>query len=198
MTIYLMRHGETEWNVAGRLQGQKDSPLTARGRAQAAAMGRRLAPLLAVGPPLTLWASALDRSWHTARLLAAELACDPAAIRRDARLNEQSLGPWDGLTDGEMMARDEAAWTAWRRPADLWMAAAPGGESRADMALRARAWLDTIDMSATHMVVGHGVFNRILRGVYGGFGRDRVTALESFPHEAILVLERGRETWLDG
>jgi probable phosphoglycerate mutase len=206
MAIYLLRHGGTEWNTVGRFQGQQDSPLTAQGRTQATAMGRRLATHLAMGEAgavvPTLWASALGRSGHTAALVAAELGLAPETVRRDARLNEVSLGSWNGLTDGEMMARDEAAWTAWRRTADPWIAAAPGGESRADMARRAQAWLDehvpAVPQMAPHVVVGHGAFNRVLRGLYCGFGRDFIMALDSFSHDAILILEHGQETWLDG
>ena len=62
--LYLLRHGETEWNVQGRLQGRLDSPLTERGQEQA----RRQAELLAALPPMAAWASPAGRAVATARI----------------------------------------------------------------------------------------------------------------------------------
>ena len=69
--IYLCRHGQTVFNQSRRYQGQVDSPLTALGRAQASAMGRRLAGL--VGADVTVWASPLGRAQETLALILAEL-----------------------------------------------------------------------------------------------------------------------------
>ena len=65
-TIYLFRHGETEWNVAGKMQGRLDSPLTERGRQQALAHGRLLANLT---PVECLWVSTANRTRATADLV---------------------------------------------------------------------------------------------------------------------------------
>src|SRR5579864_3425707 len=95
MTIFLVRHGETEWNRARRYQGWSDSPLTARGVAQAAAIGRGLATIPeAVGAAIV--ASPLGRARRTAEIIA-ECLQYKAPIRFDDRLREISLGSWDGL-----------------------------------------------------------------------------------------------------
>ena len=68
--LYLLRHGETAWNLERRLQGSKDSPLTTRGREQAAAMGRALAAELACEPGPTIFLrSPLGRTRETASFL---------------------------------------------------------------------------------------------------------------------------------
>src|ERR1051326_8727117 len=94
MTIFLVRHGETEWNRERRYQGWSDSPLTARGIAQAEAIGRCLRDLPeASGAEIV--ASPIGRARHTAEIIAACLqhATPP---RLDERLREISLGAWDG------------------------------------------------------------------------------------------------------
>jgi len=111
--LYLLRHGETEFNIEGRLQGQRDSPLTARGRAQARAHGALLKTLIA--EPET-------------------------AIETDPRLKEIAYGEWEGLTWAEAEARDPDAWAARER--DRWGFVVPGGESYAMVAVRAGAFLD--------------------------------------------------------
>lgn len=86
--IYLVRHGETEWNRAGRMQGQLDSPLTERGQAQARAVGETLAELTNGANGLALVASPLGRTMATATIIAEAL--DSLNIATDARLMEMS------------------------------------------------------------------------------------------------------------
>ncbi len=96
--LYLLRHGETEFNLEGRLQGQQDSPLTARGRAQARAHGALLKTLIAEPEAWRVVASPLGRTMDTARLACAELGLPEAAIETDPRLKEIAFGDWEGLT----------------------------------------------------------------------------------------------------
>ena len=106
MTIFLVRHGETEWNRTRRYQGWSDSPLTLRGIAQAEAIGRRLAALPeAANAPIV--ASPIGRARRTAEIIAECLdRTDPPLL--DDRLREISLGSWDGLDRREIMARAPA------------------------------------------------------------------------------------------
>ena len=101
--IYLIRHGETEWNRAGRMQGQLDSPLTERGQTQARAVGETLAELTGGGDGLAMVASPLGRTMATATLIAEALGAKDIAA--DERLMEMSWGDWDGLTHPEIEAR---------------------------------------------------------------------------------------------
>jgi broad specificity phosphatase PhoE len=132
--IYVLRHGETEWNREGRLQGHGDSPLTAQGVRQAAAQNailRRYAPAGAVAI-----SSDSGRSVATARR-ALEGLHMPLSL--DPRLREVGLGDWQGMTVAEV----EAGWaflTEGRDPFD-WKFDAPGGESLSDLATRAAAVL---------------------------------------------------------
>jgi probable phosphoglycerate mutase len=90
----VVRHGQTEWNRQGRIQGHLDSPLTAEGRAQAEAIARRLA-----GTPVeAIWCSDLGRVLDTAAPAARTLGL---TVRTDARLRERQLGLFQGLTFAE-------------------------------------------------------------------------------------------------
>src|SRR5215218_5687841 len=93
--LYLLRHGETAWNLERRMQGSKDSTLTARGRAQAAAMGRALAAELARAPgPTVFLRSPLGRTRDTSLIVGGALGLDPAEWRDDVRLAELRYGQW--------------------------------------------------------------------------------------------------------
>jgi broad specificity phosphatase PhoE len=92
--LLLVRHGETDWNAEGRLQGHTDRPLNDVGRRQAAALAERLA-----GDGITaVYASDLSRARETAAILAARLEL-PVVL--DPDLRERDWGNWEGLTGGE-------------------------------------------------------------------------------------------------
>jgi broad specificity phosphatase PhoE len=97
--LVLWRHGQTEWNVDNRFQGQADIPLDALGREQA----RLTAPVLAALGPTALFASDLSRTYETAQALAAVTGL---AILTDKRLREIHVGSWEGLTGAEVDVAD--------------------------------------------------------------------------------------------
>lgn len=113
-TLVLVRHGETAWNVEGRIQGHLDIPLNETGLAQADAVGKRLS-----GERFdAIYSSDLIRAYRTA----SPAVTDPARdIRREPRLRERHLGVLQGLTGEEAAARQPAAWKAFkaRDPATL-------------------------------------------------------------------------------
>ena len=93
-TLILVRHGETDWNAAGRLQGHTDRPLNEYGRSQAQALADRLA-----GDGIdAVYASDLARARETADIVAARLGL-PVAV--DTDLRERDWGNWEGLTAAE-------------------------------------------------------------------------------------------------
>ena len=173
--IYLVRHGETEWNRIGRMQGHLDAPLTSRGEAQARAVGETLRDLEVDG--FDLVASPLGRTRATAAIIARALGRDPEAMTTDERLMEMTWGDWDGLTRAEIEARDPDAWA--RRKAGKWDYCPPGGgESYALVALRVADWLADRNPGLPLIVVSHGGTGRVVRGLYG-----RLTQAETLAQE---------------
>jgi probable phosphoglycerate mutase len=159
--LYLLRHGQSEWNAARRHQGQLDGRLTALGREQAHAMGDLLAR--EIGDPFrfTALASPLQRAWQTAEIALAPLGL---AARSDARLTEVHFGAWQGLTDPEIFERHP--WAEAPRTDDPFMwnfMAAPGGETLPQMSDRLQAVLD--DLAGPAILVAHGMALRVLRGL---------------------------------
>lgn len=135
MTDFLLiRHGATAWNDAGRIQGLADVPLSPLGRAQAAALARRLA-----GEALSLVASSpLSRARETAEVVACAAG---APLRLEAALREMDFGAWDGLTVDEVRARDPEG---WRRVAagEDWPNG--GGERASEVQRRALAVIEVL------------------------------------------------------
>ena len=125
--VFLARHGETDWNLAGRWQGHTDVPLNATGRAQAAALAERLRRegIEAVAT------SDLARARHTAEIVAGALGVPVAVV--DPDLREQRFGRFEGLTPGECERRFPDDWA--RYVADP-HAGPPGGESRSALCQR--------------------------------------------------------------
>jgi probable phosphoglycerate mutase len=95
--VLLVRHGQSEWNLSGRWQGQADPPLTDVGRAQARAGAQNLGQVDAI------WSSDLQRATETANIIAAELGVGPVVV--DADLRERDVGDWAGLTREEIDQR---------------------------------------------------------------------------------------------
>ena len=185
--IYLVRHGETEWNRAGRMQGQLDSPLTERGQAQARAVGETLAELTNGANGLALVASPLERTMATATIIAEALGS--LNIATDARLMEMSWGEWDGLTHAEIEVRNPGELA--RRKAGCWDHLPPGGESYANTALRVAGFLADVDPNRPLIVVSHGGTGRVVRGLYGKLSRDDMINLEE-PQDAFHLLRGGQ------
>ncbi len=105
MLIYMIRHGQTDWNAEGRLQGQKDIGLNDTGRAQARLNGHTLRGLLGAEAPLFDYVSSpLGRTRETMQLARSEMGLDPLAYRTDDRLVELSFGDWEGHTLDEIRA----------------------------------------------------------------------------------------------
>ena len=160
--IYYIRHGETEWNAAGRFQGSRDIPLNDLGRTQAVTSGGILADLLARdgqdSSSLAFVASPLGRARLTMELMRGTLQLSPDEYALDHRLREIGYGQWEGLTLPEM-ERDDAATFAARND-DKWGVAAPSGESYASVTLRMREWFDSL--VADTVTVAHGGTMRAL------------------------------------
>jgi broad specificity phosphatase PhoE len=182
MTIFLVRHGETEWNRARRYQGWSDSPLTARGIAQAAAIGHCLRTLPEAAAAAIV-ASPLGRARHTAEIIA-EVLRYAAPLRFDDRLREISLGPLDGLGRREIRALMGTAFVEFE-----WYFQTAGGQTYDDFAGNIAAWLRDIG-DAPVIAVCHGVVTRVLRGLYAGLPRAEALCLP-VPQDRIFRLSGG-------
>jgi len=162
--FYFMRHGETDWNVEGRLQGQHDIPLNTVGYGQAAACGEILRDLLARDghdpQAFDYVTSPLMRARKTMELVRAGLGLDVAAYRTDARLAELSFGRWEGLTFAELKRNAGDVRALATREHDKWGFRPPGGESYADLLARVREWHGTLARDT--IVVAHGGVARTL------------------------------------
>ena len=118
--LWFIRHGETDYNREGRLQGQQDTPLNAKGREQASAVGRALRKL--AGPEMAALDAAsafvcspFQRTRRTMELARQAMGFDPQAYALDDRLKELTFGAWEGFTWPEIEARDPAAAAARAR-----------------------------------------------------------------------------------
>lgn len=163
MELWLVRHGESTWNVARRFQGGLDAPLSPRGRLQARALAAGLAPVRFDA----LYTSPLSRARETA--LACGAAVGLAAVAVD-ELREVGLGDWEGLTLETIRARDGDRYARWLR-APLHHGP-PGGEPMTALADRvggALARLGTRHAGGRVLVVSHG--GAIASALCGWLGR---------------------------
>lgn len=117
--IYFIRHGQTDWNAEGRLQGQRDIDLNAEGLRQAEGVAARLARVAGAGlAEMDFAASPLTRTRRTMETLRRTLDLAPDAYRLDPRLKEISFGAWEGSTWAEIRRRDPSG--ALGRDRDRW------------------------------------------------------------------------------
>ena len=189
-TIYFVRHGETDWNAARRLQGQTDISLNDLGRQQAARNGHVLRKLLRDFEALDFVASPLSRTRETMEIVRETVGLARPGYRTDTRLKEINFGHWEGLTWAELPDRDPEGYQA--RLADPFEWRPHGGESYRDLMERITAWLESLEADA--VVVSHGGVSRVLRGYLLGIAPREVPFLE-VPQDRVLVLRQGDMAW---
>jgi glucosyl-3-phosphoglycerate phosphatase len=146
--LVLWRHGRTEWNAAGRFQGQLDPPLDAVGRRQARVAAPHLAAPLPEGTVVV--SSDLGRAAETAVALTDVLG---VPLRLDARLREVAMGSWEGLTREEVAERHPEQYADWLAGRPI---VGRGGEDAADVPARALAALRDLPEAPAAVVVTHG------------------------------------------
>ena len=178
-TLYYIRHGLTDWNVEGRLQGRQDTPLNATGKEQAQRCGEILRDLFArdghAATDCGYVSSPLMRARTTMNILRATLGLAPEGYVLDARLAEIAFGDWEGLTYQDILARDRDIVEA--REHDKWLFRPPGGETYEEVARRVGAWYATLDRDT--VVTAHGGTARALIAFLG------VEAAEQAVHHSI-------------
>ena len=154
--VYYVRHGETDWNVAGRLQGRRNIPLNARGRAQATRCGDILRELFTSSGrspgDIDYVSSPLERACETMELMRSTLGLSSNGYRLEPRLAEISFGDWEGFTIAQLRIRDPQRTAA--REHDKWRFVPPGGESYEAVSGRVSEWYDSLTRDT--LAVAHG------------------------------------------
>lgn len=193
LSVYFIRHGQTDWNAEERLQGQLDIPLNDLGRAQARRNGRALRDMLADPRALDYVASPLARCRETMEIVRAELALPRRGYRVEPALKEIHFGDWQGFTWDELKALNAGAIEA--RFADAWNTVSPGagGESYAQLSARAVAWFASVTRDT--VVVAHGGVKRCLRGHVEDLDRADIPHLAA-PQDKIMVIKSGAVAWV--
>lgn len=109
--IFFWRHGQTDWNKGGKIQGSSDIPLNETGRAQA----ESVAPQLAQMGITKIYVSDLVRAKETADTVSRRIGLEPIV---DARLRERGYGQWEGLSSEDIKERWPDKWAKWREGYD--------------------------------------------------------------------------------
>jgi probable phosphoglycerate mutase len=184
--IYLVRHGQTEFNRERRIQGHVDSQLTELGVRQAHAVGRLLADLIREPAGWRVVSSPLGRARSTAEIVAAKLGALPVEL--EPRLQEMSWGSYDGRLRAEVEAEHPETFgkTGWAFDAPT------DGETYDDVCARVGAWLAELPPEPERKIVAvsHGISGRVLRGLYANLPRDEA-GQQDVPQDAVFLLQHG-------
>jgi broad specificity phosphatase PhoE len=166
-TIYYIRHGETEWNALGRLQGVQDIPLNELGRTQSVHAGHVLADLLRRdghdAQSIGFVASPLGRARQTMELVRGTMKLPLSGYAIDDRLREIGYGEWEGSTLAQAQAKDPDLFA--RRLADKWTVSPIGGETYVEVQARISEWYR--GLTADTVAVAHGGTARALMVTLG-------------------------------
>ena len=191
-TLILVRHGESVWNRAGRIQGQVNSPLTDLGIDQAKAIRDHLSGIL-LNQELEIYTSPLDRAIQTAEIIAQGIDHPSSKIIIEERLNDFNVGEISGTFGWDKVAEifPEQAQLRLQDPMRFHPS---GGESGAEFEARLRSLLeDLMDDGALKLMVSHGIVNKFIRGILKNLsGKEMVQLGES--QNTIYRLEQGEET----
>ena len=165
MSVYpdlsILRHGETNWNLQGRNQGQKDSPLTEKGRHQARVQRKILNGL--VDLPSKVFVSPLGRAIETTRL--AITVSDRPVI--EERLREICFGNWEGALKEDVAKNIHKSSTN-----ESWAFNSPKGETFEIISARVQGFLDDLDQPA--IIVTHAITSTVLRGLWLGADKAKM------------------------
>ena len=194
--MYLLRHGETQWNVERRMQGRMDSPLTELGKDQAGVHGALLKRL---GGVERLWVSPSGRTSETAHIVNSHVH---ARIEYVDELVERDCGEWAGMTLDEVEDKYGHEWMQLH--ADPYWTAPPEGESLQDMLMRVNGFLDGLfdEQWSSIGLVTHGVMSRVVLKFFLNLDELECAGLRH-PNDLLYRLtfdEQGIEThhYLDG
>ena len=197
--LYFMRHGETDWNREGRLQGQTEIPLNLTGQRQAREVGAHLVDPKAAGLTRDMLAnmpflvSPMVRARQTAELMREALGLDPQAYATADDLKEIGFGRWEGKTWPEIRTLD--AMGARGRERDKWGYVPPDGESYAMVRARVAQLLTTITEDCC--IVAHGGIARVMLVHLAGASTAEAVGADIWQGK-VLRFEKGQARWVPG
>jgi probable phosphoglycerate mutase len=188
--VYFIRHGETDWNRQGLIQGWTDTPLNETGRAQARGLARTLAALPGFPAGFRFVVSPLLRARQTMDAIATAGGIMPNKVVIAEKVKELGFGVWEGrsfreLEASPMFPTDAGSRYFWRPD---------GGESYRDGHLRMADFRDRLDAPA--VVVAHGAIGRCLIGALCALAPAELVSLR-IPQGSICRIEGGRTLWLE-
>jgi probable phosphoglycerate mutase len=191
LKLYLVRHGETDWNREARYQGQQDIPLNATGRAQAFRHGELLRRIVPDAAAFDFVSSPLQRSLETMRIIRGVLGASEDDFRIEPLIAELCYGHWEGKLASELSDTDSEGVAA--KSADPFHWRPNGGESYSDLETRASRWLETLKRDT--IAITHGGVIRVIRGVLFGIEPRLVPFLNS-PQDKLLKIGDGAMSWI--
>lgn len=192
--IFFLRHGETDWNRDGRLQGNTETSLNARGRAQALRLSGHMRALAGTGvADLPFYSSPMRRTRQTMEILREGLELERDAYTAVDNLREIGFGAWEGRSWPEIRTRDPIG--ARDRDRDRWSFCPPGGESYGMVARRVADWLDTIDHDCC--IVSHGGIARVMMVLRGGLTAAEAVEADIWQGK-VLLFGGAKPEWLPG
>ncbi|BAU93264.1 phosphoglycerate mutase [Methylorubrum populi] len=192
-TIWFVRHGQTDWNAEGRLQGHRDTDLNPSGLAHAAEAAERLRRVAGAELPTADYvASPLTRARRTMEILRAGIGLPPTGFRADARLKEIGFGTWEGQTWAEIRRRDPSGAAA--RDRDRW-GYQPRGEGAESYAMvETRVEEVVAELRRPTVMVAHGGVARVLLVILGHLDIYAAPRL-GIRQGSILVIEAKGWRW---
>lgn len=189
-TIYFIRHGETDWNKQGLIQGSIETELNAHGIEQAKAVAEALAQKREELFGFQFVVSPQKRAQQTMGFIASALGISMASVKPEPRVRELGFGVWENhpfweLKDSPIYPADAEARYDWRPE---------GGESYADGVARVDDWLSTVTQPT--LVVAHGAVGRCLMGYVAGLAPAALVTLKT-PQGCYCRLQNGQIDWFD-
>ncbi|AWG84076.1 histidine phosphatase family protein [Vibrio parahaemolyticus] len=185
--IFVLRHGETEFNADKKLQGHCNSSLTSKGSDQARRVGTTLKQYVE-NRPFRVYSSTLGRALQTSQIVCEELNYSYENLNKDPRLKEFSLGEWEQRTIPSLeqeipnlLAQND------------WYLQAPNCETYESVRERLSSWLSDVAHDEDIVVVSHGLTGIVLRGLLLGMDYTQVWQ-QDLPQDAFFIIEDGRIT----
>ena len=182
--IYLLRHGQTNYNHEGRMQGQLESQLTDLGMAQAQAMADLLKAEITDTAGWRLLASPLKRTRQSAAIVGATLGLE---VEIEPALIEVGCGSWENRMYADLRLEHPETFAGRE-----WVFGSPDGERFEDVDARVRPWLAALPPEPDRKIiaVSHGIAGVLMRGAYQGLSRE-ATMQQDTPQDALFRLWDG-------
>jgi len=190
-TLYLIRHGETDWNARRLLQGRRDIPLNAVGQGQAVVSGTCLKWLLPDATTVDFIASPLSRTRQTMEIIRQQLSLDAADYRTDERLVEINFGEWEGLDWQQIAERQPERYQA--RQADPLNFIPTDGENYPHVFERVGSLLNSLQRDT--VLVAHAGVLRSCLALLTDVPDTEVPLLE-IPQDQVLMIRGARFAWM--